>query len=264
MFRRRRCWKESIRPGTAFPAARIGALLGEAQKSFDDFHPEKTVPALLEARKLVANLAAAGQPWGEWKLEELDRAIAFCAGLRTEAQADAPAYIPGASAKVELTALNRSPLPIQLTGIHLSGWSGGDAAAKAKLLPYNKADTTTLTVGVPAKQPLSQPFWLEPNNGNWYDIRDQKLIGRADILPEVTARFDFALGTGTFSVTEPLHYRYADPSRDEFVRPVAVEPPVAIVALTQFRNSARECADRQRSGTGAGCQSVRRTAAGTA
>ena len=36
-----------------------------------------------------------------------------------------------------------------------------------------------------------------------------------------------------FSVTEPLHYRYADPSRDEFVRPVVVEPPVSVVLPSQ-------------------------------
>ena len=48
-------------------------------------------------------------------------------------------------------------------------------------------------------------------------------------LPEVTVRFDFTVDGRPFSVTEPLHYRYADPARDEFVRPVVVEPPVSVV-----------------------------------
>ena len=59
------------------------------------------------------------------------------------------------------------------------------------------------------------------------------MIGRADTVPEVTARFDFTIDGKPFSVTEPLHYRYADPSRDEFVRPVVVEPPVSVVLPSQ-------------------------------
>src|SRR6185437_15212568 len=51
--------------------------------------------------------------------------------------------------------------------------------------------------------------------------------------PEVTVRFDFTVDGRPFSVTAPLHYRYADPSRDEFVRPVVVEPPVSVVLPSQ-------------------------------
>ncbi|MEP6717206.1 MAG: NEW3 domain-containing protein, partial [Terriglobia bacterium] len=190
---------------------------------------EKTVATLLEARALITGLAESGSQWAKWKLEEIDQTIALCLGLRTEAQADTFAYVPGATAKLQLSALNRSPLPVTLTRIHVSGWGETDVPIKNKTLAYNKVDTNPVSLTVPAKQPLSQPFWLrEPNNGNWYDIKDQTLIGRADIVPEVTARFDFAVSGGTFSITEPLHFRYADPSKDEFVRPVVVEPPVAI------------------------------------
>jgi hypothetical protein len=44
----------------------------------------------------------------------------------------------------------------------------------------------------------------------------------------VVARFDFALNSAPFSVTRPLHYRAADPSKGEYTRPVVVEPPFAI------------------------------------
>jgi LmbE family N-acetylglucosaminyl deacetylase len=105
-------------------AGRTGELLAKAQSEFDDLHPEKTVATLLEARPAIAVLARAGQSWAQWKLEEIDEAIALCAGLRTEAQADTPGFVPGGSAKISLTALKRSGLPIVLAGIHLSGWAG--------------------------------------------------------------------------------------------------------------------------------------------
>ena len=210
-------------------AGRTGELLAKAEREFDDQHPEKTVATLLEARPAVANLARDGNPWGKWKLEELDETIALCAGLRTEAEADAAAFIPGGTAKVSLTALNRSTLPILLAGIHLSGWDVADAPLKNKLLEYNKPESSTVSLPITAKQPYSQPFWLkEPHEPGYYNISDQTLIGRADILPEVVARFDFLLGAAPFSITEPMHFRGADPSKGEYVRPVVVEPPISI------------------------------------
>jgi LmbE family N-acetylglucosaminyl deacetylase len=214
-------------------SGRAGELLAKAQREFDDLHPEKTVAALLEARPAIDNAARSGEQWAQWKLEEIDQAIALCAGLRTEAQADAAAFVPGGTAKISLTALNRSTLPIMLAGVHLSGWGAldpnADAPVKNKLLEYNKPDVTAVSLTISPKQPYSQPFWLkEPHEPGSYNIPDQTLIGRADILPEVTARFDFTLNAQPFSLTEPLHYRAADPSRGEYVRPVVVEPPVSI------------------------------------
>jgi LmbE family N-acetylglucosaminyl deacetylase len=211
--------------------AKIGELLSQASRQFDDLHPEKTVPALLEARSLIAPLAQKGaEPWARTKLDEIDETIALCAGLRAEAEADAPSYVPGATAKLQLTALNRSPLEIALTGIHLTGWGpDSDAPVTSKQLANNKPEVVPLMIVIPAAQPYSQPFWLrEPNNGYTYTISDQTLIGRADILPEVTARFDFALNGMPFSITRQLHYRHADPSKGELIRPVVVKPPVSV------------------------------------
>jgi LmbE family N-acetylglucosaminyl deacetylase len=207
---------------------RAGELLARAEREFDDVHPEKTIPTLLDARSLVANLAETDQ-WAKWKLDEIDSAIALCAGLHTEVQADGPVVTPGASEKLHITALNRSHLPIALQRVHLTGWVDEDASVKAGPLDFNKASDTQMTVKVPGSEAYSQPFWLvSPHPAYYYEISDQRLIGRADILPQLTARFDFALGEKRFSVEQPLHYRYADPSKDQFVRPVAVEPPVAI------------------------------------
>jgi LmbE family N-acetylglucosaminyl deacetylase len=217
--------------------SRAGDLLARAQRDFDDLHPENSIPVLLDARAIVAELAKFGQQWAQWKLDEIDQAIALCAGLRTETQADSPAYVPGATAGLKFSAINRSHLPITPAGIHLSGWSGGkdtSADVSKRPLTYNQEVTVDLKMTVPKDRPWSQPFWLrKPPQGDTYDIEDQSLIGRADTVPEVTARFDFKLGDRAFSITEPLHYRYADPSRDEFVRPVVVEPPVSVILSSQ-------------------------------
>jgi len=210
--------------------AKVGELLARARRDFDDLHPEKSVAVLLEARAAVAQLASSGQQWAKWKLDEIDHTIALCAGVRAEAQANQFAYAPGGAVDVKLMAINRSHLPMTLAGAHVSGWGDADAAVKNAPLAYNKEETVDLKLTVPQNQPSSQPFWLEhPPTGDTYTIPDQALIGRADIVPEVTVRFDFTVDGRPFSVSEPLHYRYADPARDEFVRPVVVEPPVSVV-----------------------------------
>ena len=216
-------------------AGMTGELLAQAEQQFDELHPEQTVPLLLQARRAIAALAhdeglpLTKQSWAQWKLEEIDEAIALCTGLRAEAQADAFSFVPGGTAKISLTALNRSGLPIQLAGIHLSGWKDVDSGVRNKPLAYNKPDVTTTPLTIPANQPYSQPFWLkEPPDQGAYKIVDQTLIGRADILPEVLARFDFTLNNEPFSITRPLHYRAANPSTGEYIRPVVVEPPFAI------------------------------------
>ena len=212
--------------------ARVGAILAKAESGFNDLHPERTVSALLEARPLVAALARAGEVWAQWKLDDIDQAIALCAGLRTEVQADAPAYVPGATAKLQITALNRSSLPILLNGIHLAGWVDIDVPVKNKALENNKPETTEVPVTIAANQPWSQPFWLreprETKDGFDYSISSQQLIGRADTIPELLARFDFSLNGATFSLTTPIHFRYSEAAHGEIIRPVVVQPPVSI------------------------------------
>ncbi len=209
--------------------APVAELLTRAQHDFDDIHPEKSVSTLLEARSLIAALPKSAQPWAQWKLDEIDHTIALCAGLRAEAQAGTYAYVPGATADIRLTAINRSRLPIALAGAHITGWGNAEADVKNMALPYNQEETVNLKLAVPKDQPYSQPYWLrESHNSDFYNIKDQTLIGRADTVPEVTVRFDFTVDGRPFSVTEPLHYRYADPARDEFIRPVIVEPPVSV------------------------------------
>jgi len=214
--------------------ARVGELLSTAQRDFDDLHPEKTVATLFDARSLVAELATSGQQWAQWKLDEIDHAIASCAGLRAEAQADTFAYVPGGTAEVKLTAINRSHLPLVLAGIHVTGWGDRNADVNNRVLAYNREEAVNLQWTVPKDRAYSQPFWLRDSpDGDTYVIKDQTLIGRADTVPEVTARFDFTINGKPFSITEPLHYRYVDPSRDEFVRPVVVEPPVSVILPSQ-------------------------------
>src|SRR6202035_5716302 len=91
--------------------AAIGKLLGEAAASFDAEHPDKTVPLLLRANRLLAEIP---QPVVDVKRRELDESIALCSGLWLDATADKYGVVPGGALKFGVTALSRERVATQV------------------------------------------------------------------------------------------------------------------------------------------------------
>jgi LmbE family N-acetylglucosaminyl deacetylase len=201
--------------------AEVGRILAEASRSLDPAQPEKVVPLLLEARK---RMAALKDPWAERKRAELDEAVALCAGLWLDASTDRPEFVPGSTMTVRTTALNRSSLPIRLTGISLDG----DFAMDAEL-PFNQPSTRELTWKVPEDAKYSQPYWLvEARHGDAYSVPDQRLVGAPENPPVLRARFHLRVASEELELTRPVVNRYVDRLRGEFTRPVTIVPPVAL------------------------------------
>jgi len=132
-------------------------------------HPEALLPLLAETRPLIA---AIHDPTAERKLKELDDTIVECASLWLDAAADRGSVTPGASLKVSLTALVRSPVQVTLLGAKLTGMDGAPALDLApSVLVFNQPSQHPLTVRVPESQKYSQPYWLEkPKDGALYTV----------------------------------------------------------------------------------------------
>lgn len=205
----------------------IDDLLSGAIRTFDAEHPEKTIPLLTQARPLIAKVKAG---WAARKLEDLDEAIALCAGLWLDVTADRTAAVPGGTARITATALNRSPAAVVLKSVKTSGAPGApETDLLADTLAYNKPDKKTLTWTIPAAQPSSQPFWLrKPAQGDRYTIDDQQLIGVADAPPVLEASFHLQVGSDEIVVKRPVHFRYVDRVRGELTRPLTVVPAVSL------------------------------------
>lgn len=209
--------------------SKIGPILAKADAEFAPEHPERVVSLLLQARPLVAELAAQKNPWGERKLVELDEVIALCSGLWMEAEADRFAATPGGKLKVTLTAINRSHAPVSEVNVKLTAGQLEQNTKLDKALADNVPVTRAVDLVMPADAPYSQPFWLaRPHTLNLYDIPDQQLIGRADALPVMTALFTVKAGDQTLSFTRPVRYRYVDRVQGELLRPLTVVPTVAV------------------------------------
>ena len=189
----------------------LGQVLAEANHTFEAEHPEKTVPLLLKAKSLMADLH---HPVVERKQKELNEAIALLSELWLDATADKFGTVPGSSFKITRTALNRGPMAIDVNG---------------KSLACNVPVTTTETRAIPADEPYSQPYWLrEPKQGATYTVTDQQLIGLAENPPLLEATFHARFGSQDIELVRPVTYRYVDRVQGERERPLIIEPPVAI------------------------------------
>src|SRR5579871_502631 len=206
--------------------AAVGTVLAEALRVFEPAHPEKIIPQLEKARGIMANIP---DPLARIKLQELDEAIAQCAGLWIIAQARTPEMVPGSYLSVTTTIINRSPAAMTLQGARLEGMFNEELPVQAVPLTYNQTNALTSTRQVPDAQPYSSPYWLaQPPSGSTYTVQNQQLIGLADTPPILQVRLRFTADGVPFEVTRPVEYRYADRAEGARVRPIAVVPPVAV------------------------------------
>ncbi|MGO4881353.1 MAG: PIG-L family deacetylase [Bryobacteraceae bacterium] len=207
--------------------AEIGRILTEAERTFDPDHPDRTIPLLLKAQPLIA---ALHDPWASEKLAGLDEAIALCAGMWLDANANDYAAVPGATVEVSYTALNRSSFPMALDSLTLEGM-GGESRTDAHhaALASNEPVNSQLKYSVPPDQPYSQPFWLrEPKQGDTYTIPDQRMVGLPEDPPLLNLRFGLEAGGVKFDLIRPVRHRYIDRVDGEQTRALVVVPPVAL------------------------------------
>ena len=211
--------------------APIGKILTQALDSFVPGHPEALLPALAQARPMLAEIAQnTKDPLATSKLKELDETMALVSGLWLEAQANSATSTPGATLRVAITALVRSPSQVTLTGVKLTGMDGAPALDLAPaVLVNNQPSQYTMNVKIPENQPYTQPYWLDlPKNGNLYSVRDPREIGNAESAPALEAHFNVRMDGVDLELVRPVQNRYVDQVYGELVRPFAVVPPVAV------------------------------------
>ena len=207
--------------------APVTKILEEAAGTFVPEQPEKVIPLLLKARPLVA---AIKDPWAVLKLQELNEAIALCAGLYLAASTDRHAVVPGESIQVSFEVINRSRVPMSLVGVRLEGMAGAPAEEfSPATLAYNQPDRRSLKITIPQEQAYSQPYWLrKPGNGFTYVIEDQELVGLPETPPVLQARIRIQAGSEQIDFIRPVVRRYVDRVAGETTRPLVVVPPVAV------------------------------------
>jgi hypothetical protein len=207
--------------------AEVARLLGDARKAYVPEAPEKAIALLAQARPLIAKL---NDPWAALKLKEVDETIALAAGLWLDFTSNRAQVSPGGELKFNLTAINRSKVPVKLLGASIVGIEPGPKVEIAPaLLPYNQPAVFPVAWKMPAEQPYTQPYWLDKQPQGWlYNVSDPKLLATPENRPVLEAVFQFEVSGQRIEITRPVLNRYSDRVLGELTRPMVVVPPAVI------------------------------------
>lgn len=197
---------------------KISAEIGTVLKSFDDNHPEKSVPKLVQLYAQVQTLK--DDYWKKQKSEELKKLIAACSGLFFEAVSNEATYAIGDNLTGKANIITRNNYPVKLVSVE-------NVAEK------NPAETgfnqlQSLSFSLKADK-LTEPYWLaETRAKGAFTVKNQLDIGYPENPDRPKLGFVFSFDGKEISYTVPVRYKFVDPVRGEVYEPVEILPPVTI------------------------------------
>ena len=199
----------------------IGDILKNVEANFNFENPSTHVKDLLLARQLIQQLD--NEYWKNYKTQEIDAIIEACLGLYLEASASTPTASPRETISVNLEAVNRSPINMELVSYHIST----DQIATLKALPLKNNDKQNLeqSLTIPKDMQPSSPYWLNKKGTlGMYKVEDKNLIGKPETPRPISVTFNLTINNQPFSVTKPIVYRYSKPDKGELYRPFEIIP----------------------------------------
>lgn len=205
--------------------AAVEQALARAEREFDVKHPERAIPALVEARRRIA---ALNHPDAQARIEEADEAIALAAGLWLDVSVNPPEAAPGQTIRLAMTVVSRLAAGVRLEKVALSGMTGAPVLwSEPAELQQNRALTHSASMIVPGNQEWTQPYWLaHPAQGNLYTA-SRAMTGEAEGDPALMAEFHLRVEGERITLRRRVENRYVDRVRGELTRPFSVTPPVA-------------------------------------
>ncbi len=200
----------------------IGTILNKIQASFNFNAPEKHLSELLKAHRLL--VALSDGHWKSIKLKELEDIITMVSGLYLEASADDANAVPGATAKLNIEAVNRSNVNISIKSIAVNHIN---TITEITPLPNNKKVTFETSINILDSTPYTSPYWLkEKGSLGMYKVDNAKLIGRPETPRAYFVQFELDYDGYLITIEKPLVHRFAKPDKGEIYEPFEILPEV--------------------------------------
>lgn len=201
----------------------VGKLLKEVEQEYNFEDPAASLPKLLEAYKMIEKLEDSH--WKMIKTEEIKQIIASAAGLYLEATAQNPNVTPSGEINVNLEAINRSPVSMELVSVELE--PNNTMVKPNKPLENNTAWKEELSFKIPEYAGFTSPYWLKSKGSiGMYEVEDQELIGLPEAPKSAKANFTMNIAGTEIQFERPLVYKYNDPVKGEVYQPFEILPPV--------------------------------------
>lgn len=200
----------------------IGNILYDVENNFDFVNPQKHLPKLIKAYKLIQNLK--DEHWKKIKTKEIKEIITACTGMYLEASAKSGFTTPNSSIKASFEVLNRSDVPVKLSSITILPQKKN--IEKQLDLTLNKKYVFTETISVGNKK-FSTPYWLEkPWTLGMYNVDDLTLIGKPETPKPLQVKFNMLIENTPISFTKNIIYRYSKRDKGEIYEPFEIVPKV--------------------------------------
>ena len=203
----------------------VGKYVQQALHEFNPSNPSAIVPLLLRARTEILKLK--DRYWKETKLKEVNELLLAVTGAFIEFTSKNESYSPSDSVAIQLEAVNRSRVPMDLVAVSFSRWK--EKHQVNKRLGENTPFTTTYKQVMDNDPAISNPYWLAREWAEgMYDVTDQHLIGLPQNKPEITASVTLRVMDQTIDLEMPVVYKTSDRVRGEVYSPVVMEADVMV------------------------------------
>jgi LmbE family N-acetylglucosaminyl deacetylase len=204
-------------------AAAIQSMITDVINGYKTQQPELSVPSLIKIYDVIKAL-----PEGVWrnkKLAETQKLIMECSALYIEATTTQQNVVQGSPLKIAFTVNNRTTVNAMLKKIRIEDF---DSTLSTNLNSNQNVNINTV-LQVADNKAISQPYWLEhPIKDGIFDVRDQRLIGKAENNPSFSADITINIGGEDFIFKQPVQYRFVDPVKGDLYEPIAVLPKVEL------------------------------------
>ena len=193
-------------------SAAIPSLTNDIIRNFSINTPSQSIPRLLKLRTAISKLE--DQYWKEIKMKEVEDLILQCSGLYIEMTTLSSKKSSEDSVSFNLEIINRSNIKMKLKSISCKDFNFHKKFSKS--LKENQKNILKNKTIVPAKLPISQPYWLEkPSSLGAYNVDSLQLIGRAENNPSAEFLISVEVGDATIDYRRPLIFKWNDPVKGE-------------------------------------------------
>jgi len=202
-------------PGGASIQEQVNQLI----RQFNFEQPEASVPALVKLYTAMQALPESN--WRNKKMQEVQQLVEACSAIFAEVTTQQEYAVQGESVTASFFFNKRKQVQATLKYIQLPSMDSSFSLA----LPYNQNIQFVKTIPVPANQKISQPYWLEyPKLEGSFDVRDQRMIGKAENDPAFPAKWVINIEGVDFTFQRAIQYKYVDLVKGELYQPIVVLP----------------------------------------
>jgi len=206
--------------------AEIGTLADAVIAQFDLQNPSASVPALLELHGKLAALPADDSVVAE-KRSQLDRILQACLGLEVETTISQAEVVPGEKMKLRHLAVVHSSVPVRWVAVRYL--EPKREISKGFDLRPNQSKSWDSTQTLPARTPLSQPYWLrEEGTPGMFRVDDASLISRPENPPVFPIEQIFEVGGQTLVVPDEPVQVTTNIANNKVRRHLDAIPPVSL------------------------------------